>query len=95
VFFLLVLLANGNSKTSISEEELKLKCSNVNNDIMDANPMASRTTLQLIGNNTETNLEMLEDDSGPSQRGMVLPFPPLSLSFDDIRYSVDMPQVQR
>ncbi|EER98908.1 ABC transporter G family member 36 [Sorghum bicolor] len=91
-FALTYLKPNGNPKPSISEEELKLKCSNVNNDIMDANPLASRTTLQLIGNNTETNLEMLEDNSGPSQRGMVLPFPPLSLSFDDIRYSVDMPQ---
>ena len=27
------------------------------------------------------------------QRGMVLPFAPLSITFDDIRYSVDMPQV--
>lgn len=26
-------------------------------------------------------------------RGMVLPFQPLSLTFDEIRYSVDMPQV--
>ena len=27
------------------------------------------------------------------KRGMVLPFQPLSLTFDEIRYSVDMPQV--
>lgn len=27
------------------------------------------------------------------KRGMVLPFVPLSLTFDEIRYSVDMPQV--
>lgn len=27
------------------------------------------------------------------KRGMVLPFEPQSLTFDDIRYSVDMPQV--
>lgn len=27
------------------------------------------------------------------ERGMVLPFEPLSISFDDIKYSVDMPQV--
>jgi len=38
---------------------------------------------------------MLEGDSGPAQKGMVLPFLPLSLTFDDIRYSVDMPQVKR
>lgn len=27
------------------------------------------------------------------ERGMVLPFEPHSITFDDIRYSVDMPQV--
>lgn len=27
------------------------------------------------------------------KRGMLLPFEPLSITFDDIRYSVDMPQV--
>jgi len=27
------------------------------------------------------------------KRGMVLPFEPLSLAFDEIRYAVDMPQV--
>lgn len=28
------------------------------------------------------------------KRGMVLPFTPLSITFDEIRYSVEMPQVQ-
>lgn len=27
------------------------------------------------------------------ERGMALPFTPLSITFDNIRYSVDMPQV--
>jgi hypothetical protein len=31
--------------------------------------------------------------SSSGRKGMVLPFQPLSLSFDDIKYSVDMPQV--
>jgi len=31
--------------------------------------------------------------SSSGRKGMVLPFQPLSLTFDDIRYSVDMPQV--
>lgn len=31
--------------------------------------------------------------SSSKERGMVLPFVPLSLTFDEIRYSVDMPQV--
>ena len=28
-----------------------------------------------------------------NKRGMVLPFQPLSIAFDEIRYSVDMPEV--
>jgi len=31
--------------------------------------------------------------SDSERRGMVLPFQPLFLAFDEIRYSVDMPQV--
>lgn len=34
-------------------------------------------------------------DSSPSRRGMVLPFSPLSLSFNNIRYSVDMPEAMK
>ena len=93
--FLVVFPAYGNPTSSISEEELKQKQFNVNNENLDANPLRSRRTVQPIGDKTETNLEMLEGDSGPAQKGMVLPFLPLSLTFDDIRYSVDMPQVKR
>lgn len=32
-------------------------------------------------------------NSSPGKKGMVLPFVPLSTTFEDIRYSVDMPQV--
>lgn len=30
-----------------------------------------------------------------TKRGMVLPFTPFSITFDDIRYAVEMPQVQK
>lgn len=33
------------------------------------------------------------EDSNQNRRGMVLPFAPLAVAFDDIRYSVDMPPV--
>ena len=36
----------------------------------------------------------MEDDSALTKRGMILPFVPLSLTFDNIKYSVDMPQVK-
>ncbi|KAF8035907.1 hypothetical protein BT93_C1817 [Corymbia citriodora subsp. variegata] len=36
------------------------------------------------------------NDSNPNRkRGMVLPFEPLSIAFDDIRYAIDMPQEMR
>lgn len=31
--------------------------------------------------------------SGNQKRGMILPFEPYSITFDDVRYSVDMPAV--
>ncbi|WVZ64156.1 hypothetical protein U9M48_013719 [Paspalum notatum var. saurae] len=84
--------AYGNSRPSISEDELKLKHANVKREIIDVDPLASRKTAEPVGNNTRTTIQMLEGDSVPTQRGMVLPFLPLSLSFNDIQYSVDMPQ---
>lgn len=34
-----------------------------------------------------------DNANGIRKRGMVLPFQPLSLAFDEIRYAIDMPQV--
>lgn len=35
-----------------------------------------------------------QDSDQNKKRGMILPFTPLSITFDDIRYSVDMPEVK-
>lgn len=46
---------------------------------------------------SETELEDVEavaDTGAPLQRGMILPFEPLSISFDDVSYYVDMPAVR-
>ena len=37
--------------------------------------------------------EVMEEDNRHKKKGMVLPFEPHSITFNDIRYSVDMPQV--
>ena len=86
--------AYGNSRSSVSEEELKEKHANLNGEVLDDNRLASASTHRATGNNTETDSAIVEDNSGPTQRGMVLPFVPLSLTFDNIRYSVDMPPVK-
>ncbi|WVZ64278.1 hypothetical protein U9M48_013825 [Paspalum notatum var. saurae] len=76
-----------NSRPSISEDELELKHSNMKRAIIDVDTLVSRKTFQPIGDNNGTTIQMFKDDSITIQRGMVLPFLPLSLSFDDIRYS--------
>lgn len=48
--------------------------------------MSSRTLSARVGNISAADHNR--------KRGMVLPFTPLSITFDEIRYAVDMPQVQ-
>lgn len=46
--------------------------------------------------NTEQTGEGTELSANQNKKkGMILPFEPYSLTFDDIKYSVDMPQVRR
>ncbi|GJN12779.1 hypothetical protein PR202_ga31089 [Eleusine coracana subsp. coracana] len=85
----ILVRAYGNSRPSVSEEELKEKHANVNGEVLDDSHMAAESS---SGINIETESAMVEDESTPTRKGMILPFAPLSLSFDNIRYSVDMPQ---
>ncbi|RLN25163.1 ABC transporter G family member 36 [Panicum miliaceum] len=82
----------GNSRPSVSEEELKEKHANMKGEVLDGNHLASASSHRSTGINTETDSAIVEDDSALTKRGMILPFVPLSLTFDNIRYSVDMPQ---
>lgn len=43
--------------------------------------------------NTPDNQTMTEKDNVANRKGMVLPFQPLSLSFNHVNYYVDMPAV--
>ena len=45
------------------------------------------------GSNDEADSNHATVNSRPVKKGMVLPFVPLSITFEDIRYSVDMPEV--
>lgn len=42
---------------------------------------------------TSSRVGTITEADKKTKRGMVLPFVPLSLTFDEIRYAVDMPQV--
>ncbi|RLM55353.1 ABC-2 type transporter [Panicum miliaceum] len=95
--------AYGPSYPSVSEETLKEKNANLIGVAVDvsvhkvkglgSNCQSSESSCQATGSYNETKLASVDANSMPSQRGMVLPFVPLSLTFDSIRYSVDIPQL--
>ncbi|CAL4896463.1 unnamed protein product [Urochloa decumbens] len=83
----------GKSHPSVSEEVLKEKDANLNGKILSGSLLVSgSTTHQAAVSNPISDSAVDEDDCGPMTRGMVLSFVPLSLTFDNIRYFVDMPQ---
>lgn len=45
-------------------------------------------------NHAEIENKAAEDEDKVVRRGMILPFQPLSISFDDVCYYVDMPAVR-
>jgi hypothetical protein len=86
--------AYGASNPSISEEVLKEKDANLNGDVLADNLVVSgSTTHQEAISNPVNNSAIDGDDPDSTKRGIVLSFVPLSLTFDDIRYFVDMPEV--
>ncbi|VAH77438.1 unnamed protein product [Triticum turgidum subsp. durum] len=85
------LKAYGNSRSSVSEDELKEKHANLNGEVLDNDRLESPSNDGPIRMNTGNDSAIVKENSSPMQRGMVLPFLPLSLTFDNIRYSVDMP----
>jgi hypothetical protein len=85
--------AYGKSHPSISEEELKEKYANLNGNVVaEGNLPLGSSHLATVGI-TSSGSATVENHSGTMQRGMVLPFAPLSLTFNNIKYFVDMPQV--
>ncbi|XP_062214779.1 ABC transporter G family member 37-like isoform X2 [Phragmites australis] len=84
------------SHGSMSEEALKEKHANLTGEVIEGHKenKSRRQELELshsVGQNSVTGSE----DSSQSRKGMVLPFAPLSLNFNNIRYSVDMPEAMK
>ncbi|KAF8657997.1 hypothetical protein HU200_059457 [Digitaria exilis] len=74
----------GKSHPSISEEILNEKDANLNGKVLSGSLLVSGSSTHQAAVSTSP--------ISPMTRGMVLSFVPLSLTFDDIRYFVDMPQ---
>ncbi|KAF8696862.1 hypothetical protein HU200_036501 [Digitaria exilis] len=88
----ILVRAYGKSHPSVSEEELKEKYANLNGNALAEDSLAPisshQATIGTIGSCSAT----VENHSCTMERGMVLPFTPLSLTFKNIKYFVDMPQ---
>ncbi|ONK66657.1 uncharacterized protein A4U43_C06F10630 [Asparagus officinalis] len=74
----------GNAQQAMSEETLKEKNANITGEISEPSSRENNP-------NVHSSLRS-SSPSNQIKKGMVLPFAPLSVTFEDIRYSVDMPQ---
>ncbi|KAF0898593.1 hypothetical protein E2562_008178 [Oryza meyeriana var. granulata] len=91
-----VLSPFSDSHASMSEEALKEKHANLTGEVLDGRTETKSRKQELeLSHITDQNSEINSVDSSTSRKGMVLPFAPLSLSFNNIRYSVDMPEAMK
>ncbi|KAK1305951.1 Pleiotropic drug resistance protein 3 [Acorus calamus] len=78
----------GGSQAVVSEESLKEQHMNITGEMIELSGQESSQ----VGETTSRSAQTEGTDNGnQNKRGMVLPFTPLSITFDNIRYSVDMP----
>ncbi|KAG1346221.1 ABC transporter G family member 37 [Cocos nucifera] len=91
----------GKAQPAISEETLKEKHANLTGEVLEQssrgrNSLNQSTSekspheIRRSGNASRSTNEVV--DPNQNKKGMVLPFVPLSMTFDNIRYYVDMPQ---
>jgi hypothetical protein len=73
---------------------LKEKHANLTGEAIEGHKKKKSKRQELeLSNSVGQNSVATSEDSSHNKKGMVLPFAPLSLTFNDIRYSVDMPEV--
>ncbi|XP_019708972.1 ABC transporter G family member 39 isoform X2 [Elaeis guineensis] len=85
----------GKGQTVISEEVLKEKQANrigENVELATRERNSSHPSEARGSGSRTTGMEISTEANPNRRRGMVLPFVPQSLTFDDVKYSVDMPQ---
>ncbi|KAF3332890.1 pleiotropic drug resistance protein 3-like isoform X3 [Carex littledalei] len=95
-----ILEPYGKDQSSISEEMLKEKHANLTGEILEGSYRGKRlSSLHRSSRhgssmrNNSTSAKSAHEIIGSDKKGMVLPFTPLSLTFDEIKYSVDMPRL--
>ncbi|KAJ1688214.1 hypothetical protein LUZ63_019604 [Rhynchospora breviuscula] len=89
----------GKDHLIMSEEALREKHENLTGEIIEKSSRGKKSSSTHCNSHDsctiETNgssLKSVVRTIGSDKKGMILPFMPLSLAFDEIKYSVDMPQ---
>ncbi|KAK1265449.1 Pleiotropic drug resistance protein 3 [Acorus gramineus] len=85
------LNALGGSEAAVSEETMQEKHMNRTGEMIELSNERSPRGNRGERTSGSTGAEGT-DNGNQNERGMVLPFTPLSITFDNMRYSVDMPQ---
>lgn len=91
----------GEAQAAMSEETLKEKKANITGEMLDASSRGTRTSIRSASGDDNSRKSASASSRRASfnfdqdKKGMVLPFVPLSITFDNIKYSVDMPQEMR
>ncbi|XP_037413167.1 ABC transporter G family member 37 [Triticum dicoccoides] len=81
---------------SMSEEELKEKHANLTGKALDGHKEKNSRKQELeLSHISDRNSGINGVDSSDSRKRLVLPFTPLSLTFNDTKYSVDMPEAMK
>ncbi|WOK99146.1 ABC transporter G family member 36-like isoform X2 [Canna indica] len=88
----------GKSQPSVSEETLREKHANLTGEVLEQ-PSTGMKSIDHSLSKKSTDAKTSDTLSGSvnaandqNKKGMILPFTPLSITFDNIRYSVNMPQ---
>ncbi|XP_057539271.1 pleiotropic drug resistance protein 1-like isoform X1 [Amaranthus tricolor] len=76
----------GKPQAVLSEEELEEKQANLTGEVYEM--VTSKSKSRSFSSQRSVDIQEVNENS---IRGMVLPFEPLCVTFDEIRYSVDMP----
>ncbi|XP_058112145.1 pleiotropic drug resistance protein TUR2-like [Magnolia sinica] len=76
----------------LSEDALKEKHANRTGEVEEVELSTRRTSSSTRIGNEIRMTEATDRANKSNKKGMVLPFAPLSITFDNVRYSVDMPQ---
>ncbi|KAL6621304.1 hypothetical protein ACP70R_033736 [Stipagrostis hirtigluma subsp. patula] len=82
----------GDSHPSMPEDALNEKHANLTGEVLEGRHKENKLRKNESAHNANQHYETRHVVSSPCKKGMLLPFAPLSLSFDSIKYSIDMPE---